>query len=99
VFVNDPDRFLTKAESLYVETCEKLSQEFNGQFLRVNGTNIAKAIGEVAKQYPITQIAIGESQHSRWKLPLRGSLTQQLVRSLKHVDLHIIATEKSGLSN
>ena len=99
VFVNDPDRFLTKAESLHVETCEKLCQEFNGQFLRVNGNNIAKAISEVAKQYRITQIVIGESQQSRWKLLLRGSLTQQLVRSLKHVDLHIIATETSGLSN
>ncbi|MEG3934502.1 MULTISPECIES: universal stress protein [unclassified Microcoleus] len=99
VFVNDPDRFLTKAESLHVETCEKLCQEFNGQFLRVNGNNIAKAISEVAKQYRITQIVIGESQQSRWHLLLRGSLTQQLVRSLKHVDLHIIATEKSGLSN
>ncbi|MEG4507896.1 universal stress protein [Microcoleus sp. F6_B4] len=99
VFVNDPDKFLTKAESLHVETCEKLCQEFNGQFLRVNGTNIAKAISEVAKQYRVTQIVIGESQQSRWKLLLRGSLTQQLVRSLKHVDLHIIATEKSGLSN
>ncbi|MEG4814982.1 universal stress protein [Microcoleus sp. K5-D4] len=95
VFVNDPDRFLTKAESLHVETCEKLCQEFKGQFLRVNGNNIAKAISEVAKQYRITQIVIGESQQSRWKLLLRGSLTQQLVRSLKHVDLHIIATEKS----
>ena len=99
VFVNDPDRFLTKAESLHVETCEKLCKEFNGQFLRVNGNNIAKAISEVAKQYRITQIVIGESQQSRWKLLLRGSLTQQLVRSLKHVDLHIIATETSGLSN
>jgi two-component system sensor histidine kinase KdpD len=98
VFVNDPDRFLTKAESLHVETCEKLCQEFNGQFLRVNGTNIAKAISEVAKQYR-TQIVIGESQQSRWELLRRGSLTQQLVRSLKHVDLHIIATETSGLSN
>ena len=99
VFVNDPDRFLTKAESLHVETCEKLCQEFNGKFLRVNGNNIAKAISEVAKQYRITQIVIGESQQSRWKLLLRGSLTQQLVRSLKHVDLHIIATETSGLCN
>jgi len=99
VFVNDPDRFLTKAESLHVETCEKLCQEFNGQFLRVNGNNIAKAISEVAKQYRITQIVIGESQQSRWKLLLRGSLTQQLVRSLKHVDFHIIATETSGLCN
>ena len=100
VFVNDPDRFLTKAESLHVETCEKLCQEFNGEFWRVNGTNIAKAISEVAKHYRITQIAmIGESQQSRWKWLLRGPLTQQLVRSLKHVDLHIIATETSGLCN
>ncbi len=95
LFVDNPDRFLTKAESLHVETCQKLCQEFNGQFLRVESPNIAKAISEVAKQYRITQIVIGESQQSRWKLLLRGSLTQQLVRSLKHVDLHIIATEKS----
>ncbi|MBE9183353.1 sensor histidine kinase KdpD [Microcoleus sp. LEGE 07076] len=95
LFVENPDRFLTKAESLHVETCQKLCQEFNGQFLRVQSQNIAKAISDVAKQYRITQIVIGESQQSRWKLLLRGSLTQQLVRSLKHVDLHIIATEKS----
>ncbi|MEG3862065.1 universal stress protein [Microcoleus sp. herbarium12] len=95
VFVDDPDRFLTKSESLHVETCQKLCQEFNGQFLRVNGNHIAKAIADVAKQYRITQIVIGESQQSRWNLLLWGSLTQQLVRSLKHVDLHIIATEKS----
>ena len=75
VFVTDPDQFLTKAESLHVKTCEKLCQEFSGQFLRVNGTDIAKAIPEVAKQYRITQIVIGESQQSRWKLLLRGSLT------------------------
>jgi len=95
LFVDNPDRFLTKAESLHVETCQKLCQEFNGQFLRVESPNIAKAISDIAKEYRITQIVIGESQQSRWRLLLRGSLTQQLVRSLKHVDLHIIATEKS----
>jgi two-component system, OmpR family, sensor histidine kinase KdpD len=94
LFVEDPDRFLTKVESLHVETCEKLCKEFQGQFLRVQSPNVAKAITDVAQQYRITQIVIGESQKSRWQLLLRGSLTQQLVRSLKHVDLHIIATEK-----
>ena len=95
LFVDSPDRFLTKSESLHVETCQRLCLEFNGQFLRVQNPNVAQAISEVAKQYRITQIVIGESQKSRWQLLLRGSLTQQLVRSLKHVDLHIIATEKS----
>jgi two-component system sensor histidine kinase KdpD len=95
LFIENPDRFLTKDESLHVETCQKLCQEFNGQFLRVQNSNIAKAISDVAQEYRITQIVIGESQKSRWQLLFRGSLTQQLVRSLKNVDLHIIATEKN----
>lgn len=95
LFIENPDRFLTKDESLHVETCQKLCQEFNGQFLRVQNSNIAKAISDVAQEYRITQIVIGESQKSRWQLLFRGSLTQQLVRSLKDVDLHIIATEKN----
>lgn len=94
LFVDDPDRFLTKEESLHIETCERLLKEFNGQFIRVADQNKAKAIAEVAEKHHITQIVIGESQRSRWKILLRGSLTQQLLRSLRHIDIHIIATEK-----
>ncbi len=97
VFVTDPDRFLTKEESLHLETCEKLCKEFGGTFIRVKSNDVATAIADVAKEYHITQIVIGESQHSRWKILLRGSLTQKLVRLLKHVDLHIIATEKDAV--
>ncbi len=94
VFVADPDRFLTKDESLHVETCEKLCKEFGGTFIRITSHDVPQAIAEVAQKYHITQIVIGESQRSRWKLLLRGSLTQKLVRLLKDIDLHIIATEK-----
>jgi len=97
VFVAAPDRFLTKEESLHIETCEKLCKEFGGTFIRVKSNDVATAIADVAKEYHITQIVIGESQHSRWKILLRGSLTQNLVRLLKHVDLHIIATEKDAV--
>ncbi len=96
VFVQDPGRFLTKDESLYIETCERLCKEFSGKFIRVKSNDIATAIADVAKEYHITQIVIGESQRSRWKLLLQGSLTQKLVRLLKHVDLHIMATEKEA---
>jgi two-component system, OmpR family, sensor histidine kinase KdpD len=96
VFVADPDRFLTKEESLYIETCERLCREFEGQFIRVTNGNIAKAIAEVAQKYRVTQIIIGESQRSRWQILFKGSLTQKLVRLLRSVDLHIIATEKQG---
>jgi two-component system, OmpR family, sensor histidine kinase KdpD len=98
LFVADPERFLTKEESLHIHTCEKLCQEFSGTFIRVSNSNIARAIAEVAQQYHITQIVIGESQRSRWQMFLKGSLTQRLVRLLKNVDLHIIASEKTSSS-
>jgi two-component system, OmpR family, sensor histidine kinase KdpD len=94
LYVADPDRFLTKEESLYVETCEKLTKEFEGTFLRVNNNDIAKAIAEVAEKYRITQIVIGASQRSRWQILLKGSLTHKLLRFLKNIDLHIISEEK-----
>jgi two-component system, OmpR family, sensor histidine kinase KdpD len=96
VFVDHLDRFLTKEEALHLETCEKLCQEFEGKFLRVQHLNVAQAIAEVAEQQRITQIVIGESQQSRWKQMLKGSFTQKLMRLIrhKHIDLHIIATEK-----
>ncbi|MBD2360478.1 sensor histidine kinase KdpD [Anabaena minutissima FACHB-250] len=94
LFVADPDRFLTKEESLHIDTCEKLCREFAGTFIRVTNSNVANAIAEVAEKYHITQIVIGESQRSRWQILLKGSLTQKLVRLLKNIDLHIIASEK-----
>ncbi len=102
LFVDNPDRFLTREESLHIHNCEKLCQEFGGEFLRVTSYDIGGAIAKVAKEYRITQIVIGESQRAsfggalltRWKLLLRGSLTQQLVRLLKNIDIHIIASDK-----
>jgi two-component system sensor histidine kinase KdpD len=95
VFVSNPDNFLTKEESLHIDTCENLCQEFGGTFIRINSNNIAKAIAEVAAQNRITQIVIGESQRSRWQILLKGSLTQKLMQLLKNIDLHIIGSEKT----
>ncbi|WP_404783955.1 universal stress protein [Altericista sp. CCNU0014] len=96
VFVDSSDRFLSKSESLHIETCEKLCKEFGGEFFRVRNSDVPGAIAEVAATHHITQIIIGESQQSRWKHLLRGSFTQRLMRLIhqQHIDLHIIATEK-----
>jgi two-component system sensor histidine kinase KdpD len=96
VFVADPERFLSKGESLHIDTCEKLCLEFGGQFLHVKSHNIAKEIAQVAVTYHITQIVIGESQQSSWRRWLKGSFTQRLMQLIRHqkIDLHIIATEK-----
>ncbi|MEH1841088.1 MAG: universal stress protein [Nostoc sp.] len=102
LFVADPERFLSKEESLHIHTCEKLCKEFEGTFIRVTNSNVANAIAQVAEKYRITQIVIGESQQTsfrgallaRWQMLFKGSLTQKLVRLLKNIDLHIIASEK-----
>lgn len=94
LFVDDPDRFLTKEESLHVETCERLCQEFEGEFIRIRSHDVASAIAGTAQKYRITQIVMGESQKSRWQMLLKGSLTQKILRQLKNVDFHIIATTK-----
>ncbi|MBN8561831.1 MAG: sensor histidine kinase KdpD [Leptolyngbya sp. UWPOB_LEPTO1] len=96
LFVNAPDRFLTKAETLHIETCEQICQEFGGQFIRVTEPDRAKAIAQVAQEYRITQIVIGESRRSYWSTLIRGSLTQRLLKSLRNIDVHIIATEPRG---
>ncbi|MFM7474784.1 MAG: universal stress protein, partial [Microcystis aeruginosa] len=94
IFVDNPDRFLTKEEALHIETCERLCREFEGKFLRVKSYQVAEAIAEVAERERITQIVIGESRQSRWKHLIKGSFTQKLMRLIwqKNIDLHIIAT-------
>lgn len=94
VFVNTPDHFLTKVEALHVETCRQICQEFKGEFLQVSCHNVAEEIAHVAKSYRITQVVIGQSRRSQWQIFLRGSLIEQLVRSLNQIDLHIISSEK-----
>jgi two-component system, OmpR family, sensor histidine kinase KdpD len=94
LFVESSDRFLTKDESLHIETCEHLCEEFGGEFLKVKSQSIADTIADVADDRRITQIVLGESQQSRWKHFLRGSFTQRIMRRIwqKRIDLHIIAT-------
>jgi len=95
IFVDKPERFLTKEEALHIETCERLCREFEGKFLRVKSYQVAAAIAEVAERERITQIVIGESLQSRWKNFIKGSFTQKLMRLIwqKNIDLHIIATD------
>lgn len=95
VFVANPERFLSKQESLHIHTCEKLCKEFGGEFLHVKSQNVAQEIAQVAATHHITQIVIGESQQPRWKRWFKMSFTQRLMELIRHqnIDLHIIATE------
>ncbi|MEB3359005.1 MAG: sensor histidine kinase KdpD [Synechococcales bacterium] len=91
LFVSHPNQFLSKQEALHVETCKQLCQDFGGEFLRAESTDVVNAIVQVANAHRITQIVLGETRRSRWQLLIKGSIVQQLMRSLPQIDLHIIA--------
>ncbi|NJN07913.1 MAG: sensor histidine kinase KdpD [Richelia sp. SL_2_1] len=92
LFVNNTGRFLSRQETLHVESCQRLSQEFGGEFLHIRASNLLNTIVDVARKERITQIVIGETRHSRWELLFKGSIVQKLMEALSNVDLHIIAT-------
>ncbi len=101
LYVHDSERSLTEAEALYLEKCERFSQECKGEFLQVSGRNVADEIANIAKSYRITQVVLGQSRCSKWHL-IGGSAIAQLLRkcgatfertSLAQIDIHIISTE------
>ncbi len=98
VFVSDPERFLNKQESLHIEMCENFCKQMGGEFIRIVGNNVTRAIAEVAQAHRITQIVLGQTQKSRWQLLLKPSPMQQLMKYVKDVDLHIIADERNNKS-
>lgn len=93
LFVTHPRQFLTKEEALHIETCKRLCEEFEGEFLRVEAEDVVKAIASVATENRVSQIVLGETQRSRWQLFTKGSIVQRLMRVLPSVDLHIIAAK------
>ncbi|NJL97895.1 MAG: sensor histidine kinase KdpD [Synechococcaceae cyanobacterium SM2_3_2] len=98
LFVANLDRFLSKDETLHIETCERLIQEFGGEFVKIAGSNVAEAIARTAEQCKITQVVIGESPKKvSWTsfLDLRTSMIRKLIQRLNGVDIHIISVDKS----
>ncbi len=91
LFVNNVDRFLTKEETIHVENCQEVCQQFGGEFLTINSSDITKTIASIAHQYKITQVVLGHTRRSRWQLLLSGSPVYKLMSQLQDVDLHIIS--------
>ncbi len=95
VIVLNPHRFLTREESLVLEDCTHLSNDFGAEFLRLDSDDVLGAIAHVAAERRITQIVMGQSPRSRGRALLGRSLAEKLQQRLvgRHVDLHLIADD------
>ncbi|PWA12576.1 histidine kinase [Pueribacillus theae] len=84
-------------KSGYIERWKELAEELDVEefILRDNARRpTAKVIAEVAHQYNITQIIIGQTAQSRWEEITKGSFINVLLREITFVDIHIVSIDR-----
>ena len=91
--VQDPNRFLSREESLIQEECRQLCDDVGGTFLREESAEILPTIARVAAEKRITQIVLGQTMRSRFKALFRRPLSERLQHQLRgqSIDLHLIS--------
>ncbi|KAM3089801.1 sensor histidine kinase KdpD [Phormidesmis sp. 146-35] len=94
LFVQRTERSPTKSEARFLERCERICQKFDAQFIQATGEPLGKEIIKAAQSHRITQVVLGQSDQSCWQVFWRESLINQLVRSLKQTDVHIISNSQ-----
>lgn len=77
---------------------EQLSQQIGGQFVRLQGANIAKTLIAFALEKSITQVIVGESLRSPLEELVRGSIVNTLLRSTNNLDVLVVG-ETESVSN
>jgi two-component system, OmpR family, sensor histidine kinase KdpD len=91
--VQDPNRFLSREESLIQEECRQLCEDVGASFERVESAEILPTIAKVAEEKRITQIVLGQTMRSRLKALFRRPLSERLQHQLRglSIDLHLIS--------
>lgn len=94
LFVQNPEHLLTQSETLYINTCEQLCQDFGGEFLQIYSCDTPGTIAHVAKARHITQVMLGKTYQAPWKTIFHRPVVDRLISLLAdRSDLHIISTD------
>ena len=91
--VRDPNRFLSREDSLLQEDCQQLCADVGATFLRVESAEILPTIARVAQERRITQIVLGQTMRSPLAALFRRPLSERLQHQLRglNIDLHLIS--------
>lgn len=84
-------------KSGYIEQWQQLAEELSiEEFIIRDNEKLPfhKVISEIALQYNITQIIVGQSAQSRWEEITKGSFLNVLLREIPFVDFHIVAVTR-----
>lgn len=95
------DEFDTE-KSAYVEKWGELAEELGAEEFVIRDNEKrppAKVIAEVANQFNITQIIIGQTARSRWEEITKGSFMNVLLREIPFVDFHVVSVARTVKGN
>lgn len=86
-------------KSGYIERWEQLSEELGVEefILRDNEKHSStKIIAEVAHEYNVTQVVIGQTPQNRWEEITKGSFVNALQREMtSFIDIHIVSVDRT----
>jgi two-component system sensor histidine kinase KdpD len=89
----EPDQGVRRAQTVEDErrlrTTLQLADELGAQVVHLRG-KVAAELMAYARAHNITHIVIGHPTHSRWEEFLHGSVTNDLLRKMRGVDVHVI---------
>ena len=74
-----------------IEENLRFAEDLGAEPVRVRGSDVAKALMQVAHEKNVGAIVIGHSRHGRLHELLRGSVVQNLLRLAGDVDVHVVA--------
>lgn len=92
VFVETPGwRSASPEQKRALEENLRFAEDLGAEPIRVQGSDVAKALMQLAHDKNAGSIVIGHSRHGRLHELLRGSVVQNLLRLADDVDVHVVA--------
>ena len=92
VFVETPGwGSATPERKRALEENVRFAEDLGAEPVRVQASDVAKALMQVAHEKNVGSIIIGHSRHGRLHELLRGSIVQNLLRLAGDVDVHVVA--------
>jgi two-component system, OmpR family, sensor histidine kinase KdpD len=106
------NRYKTELLAVYVETPHlasatpeekralqenlRFAEDLGAELVRVQGSDVAKALMQVAHEKNVGSIVIGHSRHGRLHELVRGSIVRNLLRLAGDVDVHVVADREQA---
>lgn len=91
VHVRPPAVLLRAEEQTVIDGLRELAGELQGNFIELQGEDVAAEIIDFARSHQITFIVMGQSVRGRMDEVLRGSIVTRIMRETRNIDIVVVA--------